>query len=203
MALGQGAAASGGEAVALGENAVASGSTNATAVGFGSSATFANSTAIGAGAVTTAPNQIVFGTASNTYVAPGITSAASLAAQTGTTTFVTTDASGHLASSGFGPETITSLTSSVASLNQSVAGLQQDVSKAFEGTAIAIAMGGVALPSDKHFAVSFNWGTFNGQNAGAFAGQYRVTDNIVVNGAVGFGFAQGGVGGRAGATFEW
>jgi hypothetical protein len=77
------------------------------------------------------------------------------------------------------------------------------MAKAFEGSAIAMAMGGVSLPSDKRFAISFNWGTFQGQNGGAFAGQYRVTNNFVVNGAVGFGFAQGGVGGRAGATFEW
>ena len=37
--------------------------------------------------------------------------------------------------------------------------------QAFEGTAIAIAMGGSALPSDKKFAISTNWGTFRGQNA--------------------------------------
>src|SRR5258705_90296 len=104
------------------------------------SAAFAGSTAIGAGAVTTAPNQMMFGAASNTYVAPGITSAASLAAQSGPTNFVTSDASGHLAVSNFSPQTITNLSNSVASLNQSVASLQNGVSRAFEGTAIAIAM---------------------------------------------------------------
>src|SRR5262249_51153003 len=70
---------------------------NATAVGPGTSATFANSSAIGTGATATAPNQMAFGTASNTYVAPGITSAGSKAAQSGPLEIVTSDAGGHLA----------------------------------------------------------------------------------------------------------
>jgi hypothetical protein len=64
-------------------------------------------------------------------------------------------------------------------------------------------MGGSALPSDKRFAISSNWGTFRGQNAGSFLAQARVNDYIVLNGGVGFGFAQGGVAGRAGVTFAW
>jgi trimeric autotransporter adhesin len=208
--------ATGAQAVAVGVNAVGS-STNASALGFGSRATFANSTAVGAGAVTTAPNQMVFGTASNTYVAPGITSAASLAAQSGPANFVTSDAGGHLAVSNFGPSTITNITNNLASLNQSVAGisanlvglnanvanLQHDVLRAFEGTAIAVAMGGQPLPWDKRFAITVNWGTFEGQNAMGVLAQYRINDNWVLNGAVGAGFTQGGVAGRAGVTFAW
>ena len=75
--------------------------------------------------------------------------------------------------------------------------------QAFEGTAIAIAMGGSALPSDKKFAITTNWGTFRGENAGSFVAQMRVSDHVVLNGAVGAGFAQGGVGGRAGVTLAW
>ena len=40
---------------------------------------------------------MVFGTASNTYTAPGITSSASKAAQSGPTQIVTADAGGNLA----------------------------------------------------------------------------------------------------------
>ena len=83
--------------------AVATG-TNATAVGPGASATFANSSAFGAGASATAANQMAFGTASNTYRMPGITSAASLAAQSGPTSFVTTDANGNLAATSSATE---------------------------------------------------------------------------------------------------
>jgi hypothetical protein len=201
-AVGNLAVASGNNSSAFGANSVAAGA-NATAIGFGASAAFAGSTAIGAGAVTTAPNQMVFGTASNTYVAPGITSAASLAAQSGPTSFVTTDAAGHLATANFSPQTITNLQNNVTSLNSSVVVLQQDISRSFEGTAIAIAMGGGALPSDKNFAFTVNWGTFEGQNATAFLGQWRLNPNLVLNAAVGAGFQHNGVGGRAGLTYAW
>jgi hypothetical protein len=100
--MGAGASAANGGA-AFGDGAVATGC-NATAIGTGASAMFANSSAFGAGASATAANQMAFGTASNTYRMPGITSAESLAAQSGPTSFVTTDASGNLAATSFGPQ---------------------------------------------------------------------------------------------------
>ena len=75
--------------------------------------------------------------------------------------------------------------------------------QAFEGTAVAIAMGGSVLPSDKKYAISANWGTFRGENAIGLAGQMRLNQYVVLNGGVGAGFAQGGVGGRAGLTVAW
>jgi trimeric autotransporter adhesin len=66
---------------AFGQGATVSGM-NGTAIGIGAVAAFAGSTAIGAGAVTTAPNQMLFGTASSTYVAPGITTSANANAAT-------------------------------------------------------------------------------------------------------------------------
>ena len=68
---------------------------------------------------------------------------------------------------------------------------------------MAIAMGGAALPGDKRFAVSTNWGTFRGENAAAVLAQARVSEYVVLNGGIAMGFAQGGVGGRAGVTFAW
>jgi hypothetical protein len=181
--------------VAFGDGAVATGG-NATALGPGASATFANSVAIGNGASTSAANQVSIGTASNTYRMPGITSAASLAAQSGTLKVVTTDPNGNLAAASFSPQDISTLQSNVA-------GLQSQMRQAFEGTAMAIAMGGAALPGDKKLAISTNWGTFRGENAAAVIAQMRVTDYVVLNGGVAMGFAQGGVGGRAGVTFAW
>ena len=89
-AIGQGATVAAGATggSAFGQGATVSGM-NGTAIGVGAVAAFAGSTAIGAGAVTTAPNQMLFGTASSTYVAPGITSAASRAAQSGALQIVT------------------------------------------------------------------------------------------------------------------
>src|SRR5258708_22757846 len=198
-ALGASAQATATGAVAVGNNAVAT-ATNATALGPNASAMFANSTAIGNGASTSAVNQISIGTGSNTYRMSGITSAASLAAQSGPTSFVTTDALGNLAATSFNPQSISNLQNNVAILQGDVTALQTQVRQAFEGTAIAIAMGGAALPSDKKFAISTNWGTFRGENAMSLGAQMRLSEHVVLNGGVAAGFAQGGVGGRARMT---
>ncbi len=133
----------------------------------------------------------------------GITSAASLAAQTGPVSLVTTDANGNLAAANIALPDIAGLQNNVAILQGNVASLQSQMRQSFEGTAMAIAMGGSALPGDKRFAISTNWGTFRGENAAAVLAQARLTDHIVLNGGVAMGFAQGGVGGRAGVTFAW
>ena len=82
-------------------------------------------------------------------------------------------------------------------------GLQTGLQQAFEGTAIAIALGGGTLPSDKRFAVSTNWGNFRGQNALSLAAQMRVSDVVVLNAGVAAGLQQQGIGSRVGATFAW
>jgi hypothetical protein len=81
--------------------------------------------------------------------------------------------------------------------------LQTQIKQAFEGTAMAIALGGTSLPGDKKFAITANWGNFRGENAMSLSAQFRVSDYIVLNGGVAAGFAQGGVGSRAGVTFAW
>ena len=73
----------------------------------------------------------------------------------------------------------------------------------FEGTAMAISLGGSALPADKRFAISANFGTFRGENAMSFGAQLRLSQNVVINGGLAAGLAQGGVGGRAGVTLAW
>jgi trimeric autotransporter adhesin len=74
---------------------------------------------------------------------------------------------------------------------------------AFAGTAVAIAMGGTALPADKKFAVSADYGYFQGQSAMGLSAQMRLSPNLVANAGIGTGFLPGGVGGRAGLTFAW
>ncbi|MFL6833729.1 MAG: hypothetical protein ACJ8F0_14180 [Xanthobacteraceae bacterium] len=202
IAVGAGAFASNG-AAAFGDGAVATG-TNATAVGPGASATFANSSAFGAGASATAANQMAFGTTSNTYKMPGITSAASLAAQSGPVSLVTTDASGNLAATSLSVPDISALNANVSALQQNVRLLQENLqhglNQAYEGTAIAIAMGGAALPDNKRFAVTTNWGNFRGTNAMSFIAQARISDNVVANAGFAGGFQYGGIGSRAGLT---
>ena len=144
-----------------------------------------NSTAIGYGATTTRDNQMAFGTASNTYTTPGITSAASKAAQTGPTQVVTSDAGGNLAA-----RDLTDLPAFQA--------VQQGVAMA-----MAMAGGTAILPEDKDHAISVDWGTFDGQNATAISGVQRLGDRLFLNGAVGIGCNQANVGGRAGLTYAW
>jgi trimeric autotransporter adhesin len=115
---------------------------------------------------------------------------------------VTTDAAGNLASAPF-PSIPPDLSGSVATLQSQVTTLQGQIKQAFEGTAIAIALGGSSLPGDKRYAVSVNWGNFRGENAMSLSAQYRVTDYMVLNAGFAAGFAQGGVGSRAGMTFAW
>ena len=86
--------------MALGDSSSAS-SANAIAFGANAQRPFANSVAIGPGAMTTAANEFMFGTTTNIYTMPGVTSAASLAAQSGDVSIVTADADGHLAVSDF------------------------------------------------------------------------------------------------------
>jgi len=171
---------------------------NATAVGSGAQANFANSTALGVGAVTTRADQVMIGTTSTTYTTPGITSAASRAAQSGETYYVTSDADGNLATTSVGPDT-----GSIVALQGDVASLRTDIKKAYEGTAVAIALGGGYLPENKKFAISTNWGTFRGENAASVVAHLRVNDFVVLNGGFASGFNRGGMGGRVGATFAW
>ncbi len=203
------AAATADNASAFGASTFA-GAMNATAIGYGASAqgvgssafganavtTHSNATAIGQNAVTTRNDQMMFGTATNTYTAPGITSAASRAAQTGPIEVVTSDASGNLA---------TADPNALVTGSSAFQGLQGQVNQNTEGVAMALAMAGSAmiLPDDKTHAVSVNWGNFEGQNAMAMTGVTRLYENWYLNGGVGVGNNQGTVGGRAGVSFAW
>jgi hypothetical protein len=192
-------------AVAVGQGASV-GADNTIALGQGSSAGFVNSTAIGTGVTTTRANQVAVGTAANTYTLAGVTSAASLTAQTGPISFVTTDGAGNLAALSTSVASVASvaaLDGRVTNLENNVRTLNFDVRKAFEGAAVAIAMGGSALPDNKRFAISANWGNFSGENAFGGMAQMRISDNFVANAAIGAGFQRGGVGGRVGGTFAW
>jgi hypothetical protein len=138
---------------------------------------------------------------------PGITSAASLAAQSGSTFFVTTDANGNLAASSLSIPNIAGLNANVAALQQNFAILQENLqhglNQAYEGTAVAIAMSGSALPDNKRFAITTNWGNFRGTNAMSLIAQARISNNVVANAGFAGGFQYGGVGSRAGLTFAW
>ncbi len=108
----------------------------------------------------------------------------------------------------------TSNTNAIAALDNRVTGLQADmnsgfnrldgrIDQAFEGAAMAMAMAGAGLPADKNYAVSLNWGGFEGENAFAGTAQARLSENFILHGGLGVGASQGTVGGRAGMTLAW
>jgi hypothetical protein len=138
----------------------------------------------------------MLGTATNTITAPGITSAASRAAQTGPVLIVTSDAGGNLAA--VSPDEI--VTGSAA-----FQGLASSVEKNSEGVAMALAMTGTGsiLPEGKDFAISANIGTFEGEGAMAFGGVARLSDSFFASGGLGLGTNEGTTGGRAGVTYAW
>ena len=76
-------------------------------------------------------------------------------------------------------------------------------SKAYEGTAIALAAQNFTLEAGKRFGVSANFGTFEGQSALASSVAIRLDTNWQLNGSVGFGTNNGTVGARAGVIGQW
>lgn len=178
---------------AVGANSVATGN-NSSAFGPGASAPFINSTAFGGGATATRANQQVFGTATNTYTLPGLTSAASAAAQSGPTQVVTSDATGNLAvgsPSGVGLASTSDITL-----------LSQKTRNAFTGVAMAFALAAVptVMPNEK-FVLSANWGTFQGENGAALSGAFRIYKNVQLHGGFAYGFRANLAGGQAGLRF--
>lgn len=157
VAVAYGATASGSQSTAIGSNATASGA-NSTAVGSGSSATYANSTAVGAGATTTRANQVAIGTASNTYTLPGISSAASRAAQSGPTKLVTSDAAGNLATTD-------------VDLNKIQNAVVSNRREMRRGVAAAMAMSSAPTPSAPG---KTTWATNVAQYHGEFATSFAV-----------------------------
>jgi len=116
----------------------------------------AGSVAIGDGAVATRAGQVALGSAGSTYTMAGIGSAASLAAQSGPTRFVTSDASGNLALSNFGPEDFDRLDRT----------LRRDRRDAQAGIAAAVAMASAPMPSAPgRTSYAVNAATFRGEQA--------------------------------------
>ena len=116
---------------------------------------------------------------------------------------MTTDASGNLAASPLGPDTLTALDTRVARMENNLADLNRGLRRAYAGTAGAIAMGGTMIPADQHLAVSFNLATFRGQQGYSGAIVARVSQNVWVNAAAAGSTQRGSTGGRVGMTFGW
>jgi autotransporter adhesin len=199
-AFGSVADASGSGSVAVGTFSQASGASSI-AIGAGANAGFANSIAIGPSVSTTRANQVAIGSATQTYTFAGVTSAASTAAQTGPVSVVTTDASGNLAAVDLASLGLSG-GADLSEINSRLDQHDKKIAKNTEGVAIALAMAGVpTLTASEKFAMSANWGTFEGENGFAGGAAIRLDSNIQLNGGIGFGGET--VGGRAGVRIGW
>lgn len=181
--------AKGEESTATGYLANAS-ADQSTALGATAQATFVGATAIGFGATTTRANQIVLGRVTETYTLPGLTSAASKAAQSGPLELVTTDAAGNLASDG--GETF------------------RRIDENQEGVAVAIALSDPDLFGGQKFAIKANGGFFEGWGAFGVTAKGLLKENVfgggemlTVSGGFGYGVQEQTVGGRVSIQLGW
>lgn len=167
-AMGSNALASGAGAVAVGAGATAAG-TQSVALGENAGAAQTGAVAIGGGVVTTRANQVAIGGAQSTYTLEGLASPGSRAAQSGRTSFVTTDSAGNLATSSFDPN---ALTGRMGSLSESVDNLRKESRM---GTASAMAMTSASMPSARgKTSWAVNTATFKGEWAAGFSVAHRL-----------------------------
>ena len=69
---------------------------------------------------------------------------------------------------------------------------------------MALAMAtGLNVPDGKTFAISGNWGGFEGANAVAFSAVAKVADNVYVPAGAGAGMSENANGARAGVMMTW
>lgn len=210
VAIGYGASADGSSVrnTAVGANSRALG--NSVAIGADASALYPNSAAFGNGATATRANQQVFGTATNTYTMTGIASTSSKTAQGTATHLVTSNASGDLAAHTFSELGLASsgdlagINSRLEGVDRRLDGADQKSDKALQGVAMAFAMAGApTLSPNETFAVSGNWGGYEGKSGVAFGAALKLDTNTQLTAGVGYGVNEGTVGGRAGVRIGW
>ena len=165
----------------------------------------------------------MFGTASNTYTMTGIASDQSKAVIGAPTHIVASNSSGDLAAYTFAelglvnPSDLSNfatkddlnalsgtINKELNALNSRLNKLDGRTDKALTGVAMAFAMGGVpTLLQSETFAVSGNWGTFEGENGLAMNAALRVAKNVQLNGGVAWGLGEDIAGGRVGVRVGW
>jgi len=177
VALGVNTLASNGGA-ALGDYSTATGPDSA-ALGPKATATAANAVAIGSGSIANVANTVSVGSVGNerriTNVAPGINQ---------------TDAVNVSQLNDFGSR-----------YDSQISRLNDRVDRTAGGVAMAMAMTGSSLPSDKNVGTAVNVGTFGGRSAIAISQYLRLNRNLVVSGAVGIQDNQAS--GRGGLMLAW
>ena len=192
--------------------------TDGTAIGARANVQHDHSTAIGADAASSTDHEVTLGTSEDTVRAPGITSQLSKDRQTGSLEVVTTDANGNLASDGGATFAAIQDNAMGVAANRAdietgygliqdnrndIDALNADMETAFEGVAMSMAMDVPQVDESKRFALSVNWGTFEGENAFAAGAAFRIDPNWQINGGAGVGVSSGAFGGKVGVLGQF
>lgn len=204
-AIGGTALAAGDGSTALGQGATAGGA-GSLALGQGAQAAQSGAVAIGQGVATSRADQVAIGGGASTYTLAGLASPASLAAQSGQTYLVTTDASGNLATLDMAPVfgRIDALEDRADAADERWRVSGERFDRHADGVAMALALGGAqVLQAGQTFAVSGNLGHFDGRTALGFGAIGRANDAVSLNIGVGWGLRTGVVAGRAGLSIGW
>ncbi|WP_132254286.1 hypothetical protein [Methylobacterium segetis] len=207
-ALGRSATASAAGATAVGVGASAQGA-DSLSLGRGARASQANAIAIGAGVATTRAGQVAVGSERSTYTLAGLGTAASRAAQTGATRFVTADANGNLALAESGPANLAGLQNQIGALGAQINGLGQYAAasrrEARQGIAAAMASTAASMPSQPGRTTwALNGATFRGEWAGGLALAHRLDTSIPIALTAGYSYSQSSSQGvRAGLAGEF
>ncbi len=192
-ALGNSASATTTNAVAVGQSASVQ-AVNGTAFGANAvvQAGATNSVAIGQGSVATQANTVSFGSSGSerrlTNVAAGVNP---------------TDAVNVSQLSSIASGLTAGFQSQIDGLQGQVNQVNQRVDTANAGVAMAMALAGGFLPDQKTFAIGFNYGTFQRQNAAAISTHLRLSEHVVLSGGLSYGVEAQQFGGRAGMLFAW
>jgi trimeric autotransporter adhesin len=125
----------------------------------------------------------MMGTVSTTYTTPGITSAASKAAQGSPTHIVTSNAGGDLAAHTFS-ELGLATSGDVSILQGQINSLARRDDKLAEGIAASVALAQPILRSGQHFGMTAGWGGYDSANAVGFSAAGVLADNYFVPAAV-------------------
>jgi len=140
---------------------------------------------------------MVLGTSNETTTLPGLSSAASTAAQSGPISIVTTDGAGNLASDGGASF------AGIADNRSDIVSNRKDIRRNEEGIALALAMESPFVPLSQTSAVAAGYGNFRGSSAFALSGAFRLDPNVQFNAGLGVGVNHSSVGARVGVIFSW
>lgn len=209
IAIGNNAVASANGAMAIGHNVQA---TRANQVVLGTTAntyTMAGITSAASKAAQSGPTQLVTsdsgGNLATTSVASlGLASSADVGAINSQLGAVNSQLGTVNSQFGAINSQLSTINSQLGAINARLDDLNGRTNKAINGVAMAFAMAGVpTLMPHERFAATMNWGTYQGANGLAVNTAFRITNNVQLNGGIGYGADERTVGGRIGLRVGW